>query len=139
MPTNEFKKPEAPVKPKKIRRRKPARQREESQVGRVFRSLLDGSILTREQVVKLLPFILFLALLGVLYIANAYYAEKTVRQTNKTMKEIKELENGFLSSKSELMMVSKQSEVARMLDSTGVRESLVPPRKVFVKTLSPTK
>lgn len=139
MPTNEFKKPEPPEKPKKKRKAKAPRQREESQVGRVFRSLLDGSILTKEQVVKLLPFILFLALLGVLYIANAYYAEKTIRQTNKTMKEIKELENGFLSSKSELMMVSKQSEVARMLDSTGVRESLIPPRKVFIKSTSPIK
>lgn len=134
MPTNEFKQPEPAEKPKKQRKQKPRRQKEESRVGRTLRSLLDGTILTREHAVRLLPFVLYLAGLCIVYIANAYYAEKTIRQTNKTMKEIKELEMEYLSSKSELMMTSKQSEVALMLDSTGVKESLVPPQKLFVKS-----
>lgn len=134
MPTNEFKTPEPPEKPKKQRKQKPRRQREESKVGKTLRSLLDGTILTREHARRLLPFILFLTGLCIAYIANSYYAEKTIRRTNKTMKEIKELENEYLSTKSELMMTSKQSEVATMLDSTGVKESLVPPQKLFVKS-----
>jgi len=139
MPSNEYKIPEPPEKKKKQRKQKPARQREESRVGKTIRSLLDGTILTREHAVRLLPFILFLAGLIVLYIANAYYAEKTIRQTNKTEKEIKELENEYLSTKSELMMTSKQSEVALLLDSTGVKESLVPPQKLFVKNTKESK
>jgi hypothetical protein len=125
---NEYKKPEVPKKPKK----KAGKPRGESKVGKAIRSLLDGTILTRETAVRLLPFVLFLTAICIAYIANSYYAEKTLRQSITTRKEIKELENEYLSSKSELMMCSKQSEVAALLDTTGVVESVVPPKKIFV-------
>lgn len=125
---NEYKKPEAPKKPKK----KSGKPRTESKVGKAIRSLLDGTILTRETAGRLLPFVLFLTAICIAYIANSYYAEKTLRQSIKTRKEIKELENEYLSSKSELMMCSKQSEIAVLLDTTGVVESVVPPKKIFV-------
>ncbi len=126
---NEYKTPEKPKAPKK----KAGKPKTDSKVAHAIRSLLDGTILTRDNAKRLVPFVLFLTGICILYIANAYYAEKTLRHSNITRKEIKELENEYLSTKSELMMCSKQSEVAVMLDTTGVVESVVPPKKIFVK------
>lgn len=129
LPRNEIKPPEE--EPRQQRKKKAGK---ESRLGRTIRSILDGSILTKEHAVRLLPFILFLALLFVGYIANSYYADKITRRTDRIHKELKELEFEYITSKSELMQRSQQSEVARMLDSlgTGVSESLEPPYKIFI-------
>jgi len=129
MQKNEFKQEEK-------KERKPKRPRKErkgdSAVGKAIRSVLDGSILTRENAVRLLPFILFLTLICIIYIANSYYAEKTIIKTDKIRRELKEIENEFLSTKSDLMISSKRSEVEALLDSTGIVSSLEPPKKIFV-------
>ncbi len=126
---NEFRTPPEESKGKKKRRK----SRGESRVGKALRSVLDGSILTREVVVRLVPYFLFLTGICIAYIANSYYAEKTIRQTIRIRKEIKEQESEYLSTKSELMMCSRQSELAARLDTTGVKESLIPPVKIFVE------
>lgn len=105
-----------------------------SKTGTIIKSLLDGTVLTRESVVKLLPFGLYVTFLIVLYIGNSYYSEKVIKKTNKVKNELKELEFEYITVKSDLMHVSKQSEVAHRLDSlkTGIKESLVPPIKLFI-------
>jgi hypothetical protein len=120
-------------KQEKVKTPKPAKK--ESRLGKAFRSILDGSILTRDNVVRLLPFIFFLTFLIIIYIANSYWAEKTIRQTEKVRKEIKELELEYISVKSDYMVCSKQSSVAVRLDSlySGIKESVIPPKKIFVK------
>jgi hypothetical protein len=132
MAKNEFKdvEVEEPVK-EKTKPQKP----KESRLGISLRTILDGSILTRDAVVRLLPFGLYLTFLIVAYIGNSYYSEKIIRRTSKVRNELKELEYEYISTKSDLMQVSKQSEVAIRLDSlkTGVKESLVPPIKIFEK------
>jgi hypothetical protein len=125
---NEYKEVKKEKKAPKKRRERSG----ESRVGKAVRSILDGSILTRQTVVRLVPYFLFLTLICVLYIANTYYAEKTIRQSIRLRKEIKDLESDYLSTKSELMMCSRQSELAEMLDTIGVVESLTPPVKIFV-------
>jgi hypothetical protein len=127
---NELKEEKKEKKPKKQRRV----GKVDSKVGKALRGLLDGSILTRENAVRLLPFILFLTAICIGYIANSYLAEKTLRKADKIRKDLEELENEYISTKSELMMCSKQSQVVIMLDSTGVVESLNPPKKIFVKS-----
>ncbi|MEI6852530.1 MAG: FtsL-like putative cell division protein [Bacteroidota bacterium] len=140
MAKNEFKplEVEEPVvekanpKPKKVK---------ESRLGISLRTILDGSILTRDAVVRLLPFGIYMAFLIVAYIGNSYYSEKIIRKTSKVRNELKELEYEYISTKSDLMDVSKQSEVAIRLDSlkTGLKESLVPPIKIFENVQSKAK
>lgn len=98
-------------------------------------NIISGNIFTREEVVKHLPFVLFLAFIALLYIANGYYAEDTVRQLNKAGTELKELRSEYITTKSELMYISKQSEVANMAEkkNLGLKESLVPPQKIVVR------
>lgn len=99
----------------------------------VFKSILNGEILTRDAVVRLMPFVLYVVFLLVLYIANTYSYEKKIRKTNKLKDELIELEYEYITIKSEWMHISKQSELARRLDSlnSGIKESIVPPVKIL--------
>lgn len=96
-------------------------------------NVMDGSVLTRESVLKLIPFFLFLSAIGILYIANSYWGDKTVREIESIKKELKELRFEHISTKSTLIYNSQQSEVAHRLDSTGIKESVAPPSKIIVQ------
>jgi hypothetical protein len=92
----------------------------------------NGYLIKRENVSKGLPFIFFLAMLGMLYIANHHYAEKSVRNSEKIKKELKELYWEHLNISSNLMTQSKQTEVAKLPEVFGLKESVVPPTKLEV-------
>ena len=78
--------------------------------------------LNYQSVVKQLPFFLFLALLAVVYIYNGHNADKTIRQINRTAKEVKELQWEYKTVKSEVMFRSKQSELAKAVEPLGLKE-----------------
>lgn len=80
-----------------------------------------------------LPLVLFIALLGVLHVANNHTAENKIRRINKLEKDIKELRWTYMTSKSELMFKSKQSEVAKMVEKMGLKELTKPPYKIEVE------
>jgi hypothetical protein len=50
---------------------------------------LTKGILNAEAATKALPFVLFIAFLGMLYIANMHMAERSIRDINKISKEVK--------------------------------------------------
>ena len=83
--------------------------------------------LNYRSVVKQMPFFLFLAVLAVLYIYNGHYADKTIRNINKTAKEVKELQYEYKTVKSEVMFRSKQSELVKAVEPLGLRELRVAP------------
>lgn len=103
-----------------------------SGVFKLLSDIVTGNILTRESVVKTVPYFLFLSFLAIVYISNGYYAEDTVRALNNVNNELKELSSEYISTKSELMFRSKQSEVARALEPYGIKESVTPPKKIVV-------
>ena len=82
--------------------------------------------------VQYLPKILFVMLLGIAYISNTHYAEKTVRKINAIHADVEDLRADYTTLKSDLMFASKQSEVARKVKAFGLKESLTPPFKVQV-------
>ena len=116
--------------PKKVKQPK---QKRESRLGKAFRSILDGSILTRENVVRLLPFGLYIVGLTIIYIANSYYTEKSIRRIDKTKRELRELECEYTAVKSSVMTMTRQSEIARLLlnKKSEVEELKSPPMKIF--------
>jgi uncharacterized protein (DUF3084 family) len=83
--------------------------------------------------VSVMPYIFFLTVLALFYIANAYQAEKTIREIDRIGKELKTLRTEYVTGKSELMFVSKQSEVARKVSQQSIHESVVAPMKIVVK------
>lgn len=82
--------------------------------------------------VHYLPRILFVLMLGLIYIGNTHYGEKTVRKINHIQAEVEDIRADYTTLKSDLMFASKQSEVARKVKVFGLKESLVPPYKVAV-------
>lgn len=90
--------------------------------------------MSKESAISILPFLFFLTVLGMLYIANKHYAEKNIRQIEKINKELKELKWEHLTAKSILMSKSKQSEVAKITKTFGLNEAVVPPTKIVVNS-----
>lgn len=83
--------------------------------------------------VQYIPRILFVMALGIIYISNTHYAEKTVRQINAIQADVEDLRADYTTLKSDLMFASKQSEVARKVKEFGLKESLTPPYKIEVE------
>ncbi len=100
---------------------------------RGIQSILGGYFLVREGTTKQLPFLLFIAFLAVIYIGNTYYAEKIIRQNEELQNELKELKFEYINTKSKLMQKSRQSEIAKSLAGRGIKESTVPPKKIYLK------
>lgn len=92
-----------------------------------FLSVLDGSEFLGERMRGYWGQIFFALLLAILMITSNYSTERVVRETVSIRDELQDLQYRQISSKAELMRLSRQSSVAKMLDSTGVKESVVPP------------
>jgi Bacteriodetes cell division protein (FtsL-like) len=83
--------------------------------------------LNYQSVVKQLPFFLFLTLLAVIYIYNGHYADKTIRNINRTTKEVQELKYEYIAVKSELIFRSKPGELVKAVEPLGLKELVQPP------------
>jgi len=78
-------------------------------------------------IVKNIPFFLFVSALMVLYIYNGHYSDKTIKNINRTNRELKELQYEYKSAKSEVMFRSKQSELAKAAAPMELKELSEPP------------
>ena len=100
----------------------------ESENNRKRESKSSGTItrwkrwLNYQSLVRQVPFFLFLTALAVIYIYNGHYADKTIRNINKTAREVKELQWEYKTVKSEVMFRSKQSELVKAVEPLGLRE-----------------
>jgi len=93
-------------------------------------SLLNGTFLTRENVLGNMPFILFCAGLMILYISYGYSTERIVRDLDRTDSELKELRSEYITVRARLEKQEQQSHVAAGIGELGLRESRVPPMKI---------
>ncbi len=102
-------------------------------LAKALSNVFGGSFLSDDRATQHIPFVLFLACIAILYIANGYYADDKIREVNKVSNEIKELRTEYISSKSDLMFVSKQSEVAKQVEAIGLKEPVVAPLKIEIE------
>lgn len=86
--------------------------------------------LSREMIIRQIPFMLFICLLIAVSIWNGHKVEKLIRNTDKLNKENKELRSEYINTLSGLMNESRQSVVARRLSSVQLNESKKPPIKI---------
>jgi hypothetical protein len=107
----------------------------ENKVVRSVANVVSGSFLSKETTLKNLPYIFFLSFLAVCYIAKGYYDDDQVRKLNRLTNEKKELKTQYIVVKDSLVIKSKQTEVAKALaeKATGIKESVVPPKKIVVE------
>ena len=80
-----------------------------------------------------LPFVFFLFFLGIIYIANANFADKQVRQIQNLEKEIKDLKWRYNAAKADVMFNSKQSEVEKAVEAFNLRSTNQRTKRIIVK------
>jgi hypothetical protein len=98
-----------------------------------FIQFLRNGVITTDDATRALPFILYVAFLGMLYIGNRHMSENNIRDIDKISKQVKELSWEYKSSKAELAFKSTLTEVAKRADTLGIREPQQPPQKITVK------
>lgn len=103
-------------------------------MGRVMKEVMSGEVLGSEQLIKHLPFVIFLVFLGLIYIGIGFSAEGSVRKINKDKSELKEMRSEYITIKSDLMYATKQSELIKILHQRGLtlEESFQPPKKIEI-------
>lgn len=97
-----------------------------------FRKLFVEGVVTKESATGMFPFIVFLCFLVMIYIANSHYTIKNIRSIDKLSKEIKELSSEYKTLKADLMFKSKMTEVAKKVDTLGLKELIEPPKKIVI-------
>ncbi|MGQ8336394.1 FtsL-like putative cell division protein [Sunxiuqinia sp. A32] len=106
-----------------------------------LKSLLGGSLLANEKVIKQIPFVFFLGLLGILIISNRYWSEKTIRKMETVQDSIKELKAESITYETELMRMNRPTEITNKVKSSGLDlvEPKEPARKLKVEKLEEDK
>jgi cell division protein FtsL len=100
-----------------------------------IKELLSGSMISEKLILKNLGYVFLVTVLAAIYIANRFHAEKITRETARLQSEVKDLKAESLSTSADLMYVSRQSEVYRMVREKGLNleEIKTPPYKLLVK------
>jgi len=98
-----------------------------------FTTLLTEGVVSKEAATEMLPFIVFLAMLCMMYIANRHFAERNIRAIDKLNKEVKEMSWDYKTLKADLMLKSTKTEVAKLVDTLGLKEPIEPPKKIVIK------
>jgi len=100
-----------------------------------LKEILTGSVLVKQSVVKQLPFLFFITFLAILYIANRYQDEHLLRESVKLQEELNELRAESITTTSELMFASRQSQVIRIIheNNLDLKESTTPPRRIKMR------
>lgn len=76
-----------------------------------------------------LPFVCYLALLGIIYIFNAHASERSLRKIDSLRREVKDYNWQYMSLKQQLMHGSTQSQLSKKLEGQGLKPlSEVPKR-----------
>lgn len=102
--------------------------------GRLVKDLISGSIVTDRLILRNLGYMALLTVLGALYIANRFHAERITRDTTRMQNELKDLRAESMSVSTDLVYASKQSEVYRLVKERGLdlEELSEPPFKLIV-------
>ncbi|MBV9960675.1 MAG: hypothetical protein JO072_00380 [Parafilimonas sp.] len=85
-------------------------------------------------IIKHFAFLMFLALLAVIYIANGHWADNTLREINVTAKQVKDMEYEYKNLKSLEMYRSRESQVTQAAGALGLKPAGEPPVKLEVRT-----
>ena len=88
-------------------------------------------------ITKNIGFFLFLAMLTVLYIANGHMADKAIRDISRTTREIKRLQFEYKTLKSELMYQTRESELVKEVEASGLKISETPPVHIKLESRKP--
>lgn len=98
----------------------------------VLAALMTGNILSKKEVTKTYPYLIFIAFLAFLYIGNIFSMQRLYRQQTVLTREVRELRTKSMTIASECMQATRQSNIVREIERRGIplRESLEPNRVI---------
>ncbi len=99
-----------------------------------FKDVVNVRLLTKKLFTGQIYFIFLGVALGILYISNHYTVERLQNELYMLNREVKELRYEAVTTSSDLMSMSKQSEVLERMRARGVElnELTKPPRVLYV-------
>ncbi|HLP05164.1 MAG TPA: FtsL-like putative cell division protein [Paludibacter sp.] len=99
------------------------------------REILNGDILTKKFFQKQYGVIIMLAVLMFMYVDNRFYCEKQLAREIELKKKIQDLKYESLTYSAELMVISRKSNVMKMVADRGlsIKETAAPP--IVIDTL----
>ena len=103
--------------------------------GSFVKELLSGTMISEKIILKNFGYVSLVTFLLAIYIGNRFHAEKITRESTKLQREVKDLRAEALSTSADLMYVSRQSEVFRLVKEKGLNleELKTPPYKLLVR------
>ena len=117
---------------KKKKREKRAKKKRDSGFLKSLLQVVNGDVLTREFVIKNLPFLMFLSLILVAYIGYGYHVQKVAKDIRELEKEIGDLNAEEVTLRTDLSEVKRQKHVEKKLEKTGVRNTEDPIKKIAI-------
>lgn len=90
--------------------------------------MLDLSIwFNQKNLFKSIPFLLYLAVLAMFYIANAHNAEKNMREMDDIEKQLNEQRWQYMTNEADLESMSRQSQLSGKVNSMQLKPLTQPP------------
>ena len=99
---------------------------------KTFRDYTAWGSLSANLILKNLPFVFFISFLTIVYIANAHYGEKTVREIQSLEREVIDLRSKCFALRAETMYNSKESEIKKRVEPIGLRSHRGRLKKIVV-------
>lgn len=114
-------------------RSKPSKRESESVFSFIENKFSVNNFFQNGLPLKYLPYIFFVTAIGIFYIGNNHYTEKTIRKIHNIEQEVEDLKAHYRTLQADYMHARLQSEVAKKVDKIGLKESSIPPKKIVIK------
>lgn len=97
--------------------------------------ILGGTLLADDNFIRQIPFIIFLAFLGLIAITHRNWSEKTIRRLELLKDSVVEFKSRSVTYSSKLMDASRPSEIYDRVKKSGLdlKEQINPPKRIVVK------
>lgn len=112
-------------------------RRSKNSMGPVVRDILSGEFLTREGVTRHIPYLIFVSVLFIAYIAMGYQFERLEREKLKTKRQLEELSAEYKTLKAEFETELQQSTVEQNIAELGLRQTVEPPFLLEYQPVAP--
>lgn len=98
-------------------------------------NLIDGTFFYRGLIKKNLVYILFCAMLMIIQIGNRYKCEGQLKKIARLESELKDLRYESITSSAELMSISRQSKVSKLVKDRGLNlnDPVKAPQRIYIK------
>ena len=111
-----------------------SKTQENKRKGITFREIIGGEFLTRQSLVRQMPFFFFIVVLFFIQISMIYYFESVQIEMKRTKEKLNDLNSEYSTNASELSVKSQHSEVVGQVNHWGLINSTTTPFIIDVDT-----